>query len=72
MTCVRSGDHTSPTCGNRAFWTPSTHDPKAAAAEELPSHMFERGLIFIVLGLLFLWFAQVSFSRLEGRFAEKL
>jgi hypothetical protein len=25
-----------------------------------------------VLGFLFLWFAQVTFSRLEGRFAEKL
>jgi ABC-2 type transport system permease protein len=57
---------------NRAFWTPSTHDPKQAAAAELPSHMFERGAVFIVLGFLFLWFAQVTFSRLEGRFAEKL
>jgi ABC-type polysaccharide/polyol phosphate export permease len=57
---------------NRAFWTPSVSDPKAAAAEELPSHMFERGAVFIVLSLLFLWFAQVTFARLEGRFAEKL
>jgi ABC-2 type transport system permease protein len=57
---------------NRAFWTPSTDDPEANAAAELPSHVFERGALFIVLGLLFLWLAQVSFTRLEGRFAEKI
>jgi ABC-2 type transport system permease protein len=57
---------------NRAFWTPSTEHPKQSAAAELPAHLFERGAVFIVLGLVFLWFAQKSFSRLEGRFAEKL
>jgi ABC-2 type transport system permease protein len=57
---------------NRAFWTPSTENPKQSAVEELPSHVFERGAILIVIGFLFLWFAQVTFSRLEGRFAEKL
>lgn len=67
----------SPLCNavllnNRAFWIPAADDPKQAAIEELPSHLFERGLVFIGIGLLFLWFSQVVFSRLEGRFAEKL
>jgi ABC-2 type transport system permease protein len=57
---------------NRAFWTPATENPDEAAAAELPAHLFERGAIFIVLGLVFLWIAQISFSRLEGRFAEKI
>jgi ABC-2 type transport system permease protein len=57
---------------NRAFWVPSVSDPDAAAKNELPAHLFERGAIFIVLGFVFLWIAQISFSRLEGRFAEKL
>jgi hypothetical protein len=48
---------------------PST---RAAAKVELPAHLFERGLIFILLGFLFLWFSTVVFSRLEGRFAEKM
>jgi ABC-2 type transport system permease protein len=67
----------SPLCNavllnNRAFWTPASDNPELAAREELPSNLFERGLVFIVLGLLFVWFAQVVFSRLEGRFAEKI
>jgi ABC-2 type transport system permease protein len=67
----------SPLCNavllnNRAFWTPASDTPKLTAAEELPSHLFERGLIFIALGLVFVWIAQVVFSRLEGRFAEKI
>jgi ABC-2 type transport system permease protein len=67
----------SPLCNavllnNRAFWTPAAEDPALAAKAELPSHLFERGLIFIVLGFLFVWIAQVVFSRLEGRFAEKM
>jgi ABC-2 type transport system permease protein len=68
---------TSPLCNavllnNRAFWTPSSKTPDAAAKIELPSHLFERGALFIVLGIVFVWFAQVVFSRLEGRFAEKM
>ncbi len=67
----------SPLCNavllnNRAFWTPASEQPAEAAVKELPSHLFERGLVMIVLGLLCLWFAQVVFSRLEGRFAEKM
>jgi ABC-2 type transport system permease protein len=57
---------------NRAFWTPSSVTPKLSVEENLPSHLFERGAVFIVLGLVFLWLSQRVFSRLEGRFAEKL
>jgi ABC-2 type transport system permease protein len=67
----------SPLCNavllnNRAFWTPSSDTPKLAASEQLPAHLFERGAVFIVLGLIFVWIAQLVFSRLEGRFAEKM
>lgn len=67
----------SPLCqavllNNRAFWIPSLHQPKVAVATELPTHLFERGAVMIVLGAAFLIFAQVVFSRLEGRFAERL
>ena len=57
---------------NRAFWTPASTSPAKAAAAELPAYLFTRGLIMLALGVLFVWFSQVVFSRLEGRFAEKL
>lgn len=57
---------------NRAFWTTASDHPKQAAIQELPPHLFERGAITIVAGLLFVWLAQLVFTRLEGRFAEKL
>jgi ABC-2 type transport system permease protein len=57
---------------NRAFWTTASSHPHQTAAEELPPHLFERGAITIMVGLVFVWLAQVAFARLEGRFAEKL
>jgi ABC-2 type transport system permease protein len=57
---------------NRAFWTPTSSHPREAALQELPPHLFERGAIAVVAGLLFLWLAQAVFARLELRFAEKL
>ncbi|MEJ7706671.1 MAG: ABC transporter permease [Nocardioidaceae bacterium] len=67
----------SPLCtavllNNRALWIPASESPKQAAVRELPSHLFERGAITILVGLGCLWFAQLIFGRLEGRFAEKL
>ncbi len=67
----------SPLCtavllNDRGFWVPTTERPKVAAAVEMPAHLFERGAITLVVGLCLLWLAQVVFSRLEGRFAEKL
>jgi ABC-2 type transport system permease protein len=67
----------SPLCiavllNNRAFWTPSSPTPKIFERQELPTHLFDRGAIMIVLGVAFVFFAQAVFARLEGNFAEKL
>lgn len=65
----------SPLCqavllNNRAFWIPTLTDEEAQG--QLPSHLFERGAVMIALGLFLVWVAQRVFSRLEGRFAERL
>jgi ABC-2 type transport system permease protein len=67
----------SPLCiavllNDRAFWVPSVDRPQQAITEELPAHLFQRGLLMIVLGLVFVWIAQAVFARLESRFAEKV
>ncbi|MEP6665622.1 MAG: ABC transporter, partial [Nocardioidaceae bacterium] len=67
----------SPLCvavllNNRAFWASASDHPQQAIREELPSHLFERGIVMLLVGLIFVWVAQAVFSRLEGRFAEKL
>jgi ABC-2 type transport system permease protein len=67
----------SPLCiavllNNRAFWTTSSPTPKFFERTELPSHLFDRGAVMIVLGIFFVIFAQAVFARLEGNFAEKL
>jgi len=67
----------SPLCiavllNDRAFWVPSVERPQQAITEELPAYLFQRGLVMIVLGLAFVWFAQAVFARLESRFAEKV
>jgi len=67
----------SPLCiavllNNRAFWIPASDNPKQAADVELPPTLWERGIVALLVGLLFVWVAQAVFSRLEGRFAEKL
>ncbi len=67
----------SPLCiavllNNRGFWTPSSPTPKIFERQELPTHLFGRGAIMIVVGVAFVFFAQAVFARLEGNFAEKL
>jgi len=66
---------------NRAFWIPSfpqnpetpNVDPiQAGSAAELPAHLFERGLIILAAGFVFVAVAQLVFSRVEGGFADKL
>jgi ABC-2 type transport system permease protein len=66
---------------NRAFWITSfPQDPKTpdidpittGAAQELPANLFERGLIILVAGFIFVGVAQLIFSRVEGGFADKL
>jgi ABC-2 type transport system permease protein len=67
----------SPLCiavllNDRAFWVPSVERPQQAITEELPAYLFQRGLVMIVLGLVFVWISQAVFTRLESRFAEKV
>lgn len=66
---------------NRAFWITSfPADPKHPGVNvirqgiqaELPPHLFERGLIILVAGFVFVAVAQMVFSRFDGRFADKL
>ena len=67
----------SPLCiavllNDRAFWVPSLEQRQVGLREELPQYLYQRGVVMIVLGLAFVWFAQAVFARLESRFAEKL
>lgn len=57
---------------DRALWLPTVAHPKVDRVTEFPAHLFERGLIMLAIGLVLLWLAQRVFSRLEGRFAERL
>lgn len=56
----------------RCWWIPAAEDPVEANQSEMPSHLFERGFVCLGVGLVLLYFAQRLFSRLEGRFAERL
>jgi ABC-2 type transport system permease protein len=57
---------------DRALWLPALDNPQASIPAELPPYLFTRGLVALAVGLAFLAIAQAVFSRLEGRFAEKL
>jgi ABC-2 type transport system permease protein len=56
----------------RGFWTGTTSDPDATAAEHLPDHLFTRGLIMTAIAIVLLVLAQRVFSRLEARVPERL
>jgi ABC-2 type transport system permease protein len=56
----------------RCFWVPSTKHPLVSAAEDMPSHLFTRGLVSLAACLVILALAQRAFTRLEGKFAERL
>ncbi|MGZ5416502.1 MAG: ABC transporter permease [Nocardioides sp.] len=56
----------------RCFWTTVTTDPAQTAQEQMPDHLFERGLIQLAICLVFLGIAQVVFTRLENKFPERL
>jgi len=67
----------------RGFWitTVSPQDAKEAGEEwgfseklsvNFPHHLFERGLLFIVVALVFLAFSQWVFSRLDDRIPDRL
>ncbi len=56
----------------RCWWIPAAEDPVSANRIQMPPHLFERGFAGLAVGLVLLFFAQRLFSRLEGRFAERL
>jgi hypothetical protein len=55
----------------RLFWYPLIEDPSPLGTQ-FPPDMYVRGLITLALCLVFLWFAQKFFSRLEDKFPERL
>ncbi len=56
----------------RCFWVGATDDPAATAATDLPDQLFQIGLAHLGVALLLLLVAQLVFSRLENKFAERL
>ncbi len=56
----------------RCFWVGSTPDPEFYAADDLPSNLFQLGFIHLAAGLVALGIAQLVFSRLQYKFAERL
>jgi ABC-2 type transport system permease protein len=56
----------------RCFWVHATEDPTVTVAEHLPDDLFARGLVILAVSFVFLGLAQWAFSRLEGKFAERL
>ena len=55
----------------RLFWYPLIEDPSPLGTQ-FPPDMYVRGFITLALCLVFLWFAQKLFSRLENKFPERL
>ncbi|WP_234410856.1 ABC transporter permease [Nocardioides terrigena] len=56
----------------RGFWTGTTSDPAYTEGLHLPDHLFTRGLIMTIIGLVCVVLAQRLFSRLESRVPERL
>jgi ABC-2 type transport system permease protein len=58
----------------RALWLPTLEGTPDAGSPQavLAPHLYTRGLITVAVGLLFVWFAQKAFTRLEASFAEQM
>jgi ABC-2 type transport system permease protein len=56
----------------RCFWVGATDDPEATIAADLPDHLFTIGLAHLGAALVALAIAQLVFTRLENKFAERL
>ena len=56
----------------RSFWTGSTSDPEKTMAEHLPDNLFALGFAHLGVALVVLLVAQLVFSRVENKFAERL
>jgi ABC-2 type transport system permease protein len=56
----------------RCFWVPTSPDPAATARADMPADLWTRGLIMLGVTFVVLGLCQWVFSRLEGKFAERL
>jgi ABC-type polysaccharide/polyol phosphate export permease len=57
----------------RFFWYPLIDHPRTElAGREFPPDMWERGSVTLAVCLVLLWLAQRFFSRVEGKFPERL
>jgi ABC-2 type transport system permease protein len=58
----------------QAMWLPTLDETALAgsAALELPPDLYQRGLVILGVGLVLVWLAQKTFTRLESSFAEQL
>jgi ABC-2 type transport system permease protein len=56
----------------RCFWVGTTSDVDATIAKHLPDHLFTRGGIAVLGGLVLLVFAQLVFARLENKIPERI
>jgi ABC-2 type transport system permease protein len=56
----------------RAFWVGATSDPVETARTDLPDNLWTLGFAHLAAALVVLAIAQVVFTRLENKFAERL
>jgi len=57
----------------RCFWVPTTSNPgEMTQPPNMPDHLFTRGVIVLAASFVILGISQWVFSRLEGKFAERL
>jgi len=56
----------------RCFWTGSTPDPRETVRENIPDNLFAVGFAHLGVSLVLLVVAQLVFTRLENKFAERL
>ncbi|HEX2176986.1 MAG TPA: ABC transporter permease [Nocardioidaceae bacterium] len=58
----------------QALWVPTLDRTRHAETGvlDMASHLYERSLILLAVGVVFVWFAQKVFTRLEASFAEQL
>lgn len=56
----------------RAFWVDSTPDPTATIAQDMPSHLMERGLISLGVCIVVLLLCQLFFDKYAKKVPERM
>ncbi len=57
----------------RAFWVPTCHgEPECVGPLAMPADLIPRGFVMLGIGIVFLFVCQRVFTRLEGKFADRL